>query len=44
MISLIFLAEPYTVVTLLGGVMIIGAAVVSELSQKQRNPGKNTDE
>ena len=44
LISLIFLAEPYTVFTLLGGVMIIGAAVVSELSQKQRNPGKNADE
>ncbi len=33
-ISLIFLGEPYTVFTLIGGAMIIGAAIVSELKTK----------
>ena len=35
-ISLIFLGEPFSVFTLVGGAMIIGAAVVSELSPKQQ--------
>ena len=35
-ISLIFLGEPYTVFTLIGGAMIIGAAIVSELKPKRQ--------
>ena len=43
-VSLIFLGEPFSVFTLLGGAMIIGAAVVSEFSAKPKKEQKPSGE
>ena len=43
-VSLIFLGEPFSVFTLIGGAMIIGAAVVSEFSAKPKKEQKPSGE